>query len=166
MTSLSSVLFFVYSACLRFSAELFLFVIFSTFSFALVQLSFIYRLSSRSLRNHYLTLSLFSMLSAILKSQWFFNSCWISIKSWVWRNNDNVSFVVSESTCLLKCFNCLIHCFFLMNHISNFSKACRMINVLNVLFLIFVKSFQNCSIEYFINNVTITFWMIWSCQCL
>ncbi len=43
-------------ACLRFSAELFFFVIFSTSSFVLVQLFFIYRFSSRSLRNHYLTL--------------------------------------------------------------------------------------------------------------
>ncbi len=60
LISFSFVLFFVHSACLRFSAELFLFVIFSTFSFALVQLSFIYRLSSRSLRNHYFTLLLFS----------------------------------------------------------------------------------------------------------
>ncbi len=59
MTSFSSVLLFVYSACLKFNAELFLFVIFSTFSFVLVQLSFIYRLSFRSLRNHYLTLLLF-----------------------------------------------------------------------------------------------------------
>jgi hypothetical protein len=46
-------------ACLNFSVELFLFVIFSTFSFVFVQLFFIYRLSSRSLRNHYLTLFLF-----------------------------------------------------------------------------------------------------------
>jgi hypothetical protein len=104
------------------------------------------------------TKSLYCMLSAILRLQWFFNSCWISIKSWVWCNNDNVNFVVSKSTCLLKCFNYLIHCFSLINHISNFSKTCRMINALNVLFLIFVKSFKNCSIEYFTNNVTTTFW--------
>jgi hypothetical protein len=50
---------FYHLACLRFSVELFLFVIFSTFFFVLVQLFFIYRLSSRSLRNHYFTLSLF-----------------------------------------------------------------------------------------------------------
>jgi hypothetical protein len=59
LISFSFVLFFVHSACLRFSAELFLFVIFSTFSFAFVQISFIYRLSLWSLRNHYLTLLLF-----------------------------------------------------------------------------------------------------------
>jgi hypothetical protein len=41
----------------------FLFVISSTSFFVLVQLFFIYRLSSRSLRNHYLTLSLFNMTS-------------------------------------------------------------------------------------------------------
>jgi hypothetical protein len=44
---------------LKFSAELFFFMIFSTFSFALIQLFFIYRLSLRSSRNHYLTLSFF-----------------------------------------------------------------------------------------------------------
>jgi hypothetical protein len=104
------------------------------------------------------------MLFVILKSQWFFSSCWISVKSRIWRNNDNVSFVVS--TCLLKCFNCLIHCFSLIDHISNFSKTCRIIDVLNVLFLIFVESFKNCSIEYFTNDVTTAFWMIWSCQYL
>ncbi len=68
------------------------------------------------------TKSFHCMLFAILKSHWFFNSCWISIKSWVWRSNDNVSFVVS--TCLLKCFNFSIHCFSLIDHISNFSKTC------------------------------------------
>jgi hypothetical protein len=114
----------------------------------------------KSRNSFFRTKSLHCMLSAILRSQWFFNSCWISIKSWVWRSNDNVSFVVSESTCLLKCFNCLIHCFSSIDHISNFSKACRMIDALNVLFLIFVKSFKNCSIEYFTNDVTIAFWMI------
>jgi hypothetical protein len=61
---------FYHLACLRFSAELFLFVIFSTFSFALVQLSFIYRLSPRSLRNHYLTLLLFS-ISSSYSLEWF-----------------------------------------------------------------------------------------------
>ncbi len=50
---------FYHLACLRFNAELFLFVIFSTFSFVFVQLFFIYRLSLRSLRNHHLTLSFF-----------------------------------------------------------------------------------------------------------
>jgi hypothetical protein len=110
------------------------------------------------------TRSLHCMLSAILRSHWFFNTCWISIKSWVWRSSDNVSFVVS--TCLLKCFNCLIHCFSLIDHISNFSKTDRIIDALNVLCLIFVKSFKNCSIEYFTNDVTTAFWMIWSCQCL
>jgi hypothetical protein len=59
LISFSFVLFFVHSAYLKFSAELFLFVIFSTFSFVFVQLSFIYRLFLRSLRIHYLTLSLF-----------------------------------------------------------------------------------------------------------
>ncbi len=53
---------FYHLACLKFSAELFLFVIFFTFSFVFVQLFFIYRLSSRSLRNHYLTLSLFNII--------------------------------------------------------------------------------------------------------
>jgi uncharacterized membrane protein (UPF0182 family) len=48
-----------FSTCLRFSVELFLFVIFFTFFFVFVQLYFIYRSSFRSLRNHYLTLSLF-----------------------------------------------------------------------------------------------------------
>jgi hypothetical protein len=52
---------FHHLTCLRFRTELFLFMIFSTFSFALMQLFFIYRLSSRSSRNHYLTLSLFNM---------------------------------------------------------------------------------------------------------
>jgi hypothetical protein len=52
---------FYYLTCLNFNVELFLFVIFSTFSFVLVQLFFIYWLSLRSLRNHYLTLLLFSM---------------------------------------------------------------------------------------------------------
>jgi hypothetical protein len=41
------------------ASDHFLFVISFTFSFVFVQLFFIYRLSSRSLRNHYLTLSLF-----------------------------------------------------------------------------------------------------------
>jgi hypothetical protein len=50
---------FYYLACLNFSVELFLFVIFSTFSFVFVQFFFIYRLSLWSLRNHYLTLSFF-----------------------------------------------------------------------------------------------------------
>jgi hypothetical protein len=50
---------FYHSICLRFSAEFFFFVIFSTFFFVLVHLFFIYRQSFRSLRNHYLTLSLF-----------------------------------------------------------------------------------------------------------
>ncbi len=59
MTSFSSVLLFVYSTCLRFSVELFLFVIFFTFSFVFVQLFFIYRLLFRSLRNHYFTLFFF-----------------------------------------------------------------------------------------------------------
>ncbi len=54
---------FYHLTCLRFSAELFLFVIFSTFSFVLVQLFFIHRSSSRSSRNHYLTLLLFSNYS-------------------------------------------------------------------------------------------------------
>ncbi len=76
------------------------------------------------------TRSLLCMLFAILKSHWFFNSCWILIKSWVWRSSDNVSFVVS--TCLLKCFNCLIHCFSLIHHISNFSKTCRINDALNI----------------------------------
>jgi hypothetical protein len=51
---------FYHLTCLKFNAELFLFVIFSTFFFVFVQLFFIYRLSSRSLRNHYLTLFLFN----------------------------------------------------------------------------------------------------------
>jgi hypothetical protein len=55
----SSRLQFYHLACLRFSAELILFVIFFTFSFIFVQLFLIYRLSSRSLRNHHLTLFLF-----------------------------------------------------------------------------------------------------------
>ncbi len=50
---------FYHLACLKFNVELFLFVIFSTFFFVFVQLFFIYRLSSRSLRNHYLTLFFF-----------------------------------------------------------------------------------------------------------
>jgi hypothetical protein len=50
---------FYHLDCLKFSAELFLFVIFFTFSFVFVQLFFIYRLSFRSLRNHYFTLFLF-----------------------------------------------------------------------------------------------------------
>jgi hypothetical protein len=104
------------------------------------------------------------MLSAILRSHWFFNSCWISVKSRVWRNSDNVNFVVS--TCLLKCFNCLMHCFSLTDHISDFLKTCQIVDDLNVWFLIFVKSCKNCSIEYFTNDVTTAFWIIWSCQCL
>jgi hypothetical protein len=52
---------FCHLAYLRFSAELFLFVIFSTFSFVFVQLFLFYRLSSRSLRYHYLTLFLFNI---------------------------------------------------------------------------------------------------------
>jgi hypothetical protein len=50
---------FYHLAYLKFSAELFFFVIFSTFSFVFVQLFFIYRLSLRSLRNHHLTLFFF-----------------------------------------------------------------------------------------------------------
>ncbi len=50
---------FYHLACLKFNAELFLFVIFSTFFYVLVQLFFIYRLSFRSLRNHHLTLFFF-----------------------------------------------------------------------------------------------------------
>ncbi len=53
---------FYHSSCLKFNAELFLFVIFSTFSFVLVQLSFIYRQSLRSLRNHFFTLLLFNTI--------------------------------------------------------------------------------------------------------
>ncbi len=52
---------FYHLACSKFSVELFLFVIFSTFFFVLVQLFFIYQLSSRSLRNHHLTLSFFNI---------------------------------------------------------------------------------------------------------
>jgi hypothetical protein len=68
LISFSFVLFFIHSVCLRFSAELFLFVIFSTFSFVLVQLFFIYRLFFRSLRIHYLTLSLFNITNYV----WWF----------------------------------------------------------------------------------------------
>jgi hypothetical protein len=50
---------FYYLTWLSFNAELFLFVIFFTFFFAFVQLFFIYWLSLRSLKNHYLTLFLF-----------------------------------------------------------------------------------------------------------
>jgi hypothetical protein len=46
------------------------------------------------------TKSLHCILSAILRFQWFFSSCWISVKSRVWRNSDNVNFVVS--TCFVK----------------------------------------------------------------
>jgi hypothetical protein len=52
---------FYYLACLGSSAGLFLFVVFPTSPFAPVQLSLTYRLSPRSLRNHYLTLPLFSV---------------------------------------------------------------------------------------------------------
>jgi hypothetical protein len=55
----SNRLLFYHLTCLRFSVELFLFVIFFTFFFVFVQLFFIYRLSFRSLRNHYLTLFFF-----------------------------------------------------------------------------------------------------------
>jgi hypothetical protein len=91
-------------------------------------------LLTKSSKSFFRTESFHCMLSAILRSQWFFNSCWISIKSWVYCSSDNVNFVVS--TYLLKCFNCLMYCFLLINHISNFSKTCRIIDVLNVLFLI------------------------------
>ncbi len=57
----SSRLRFYHLACLGSSAGLFLFVVFPTFPFAPVQLFLIYRLSPRSLRNHYLTLPLFSI---------------------------------------------------------------------------------------------------------
>ncbi len=60
---------FYHLACLRFSAELILFVIFFTFSFILVQLFLIYRLSSRSLRNHHLTLPLFNT-TEIYQEKW------------------------------------------------------------------------------------------------
>jgi hypothetical protein len=50
---------FYHLTCLKFSVELFFFVIFFTFSFVFVQLFFIYRSSFRSLRNHYFTLFLF-----------------------------------------------------------------------------------------------------------
>jgi hypothetical protein len=56
---LSSRFRFYYLTCLKFSVELFLFVISFTFSFVFVQLFFIYRLFSRSLRNHYFTLFFF-----------------------------------------------------------------------------------------------------------
>jgi hypothetical protein len=66
---------FYHLICLKFSAELFLFVIFSTFSFVLVQLFFIYRLLSRSLRNHYLTLSLFSIWRSIVSQISWSRTC-------------------------------------------------------------------------------------------
>jgi hypothetical protein len=50
---------FYYLTCLRLSVESFSLWFFFTFSFVFAQLSFTHRLSSRSLRNHYLTLSLF-----------------------------------------------------------------------------------------------------------
>jgi hypothetical protein len=37
------------------------------------------------------TRSFHCILSAILRPQWFFSSCWISVKSRVWRNSDNMS---------------------------------------------------------------------------
>jgi hypothetical protein len=55
-------LLFYHLTCLRLSVESFFFVIFSTSSFASVQLFLIHRLSPRSSRNHYLTLSLFNMI--------------------------------------------------------------------------------------------------------
>jgi hypothetical protein len=58
LLSLSRLRFYLLT-CLRFSVESVSLWFFSTFSFAFVQLFFIFRLSSRSLRNHYLTLSLF-----------------------------------------------------------------------------------------------------------
>jgi hypothetical protein len=69
---------FYHLTCLRFNAEMFLFVIFSTFSFVFVQLFFIYRSSFRSLRNHYLTL----FFSLTITMRWSWNdrrrekNCW------------------------------------------------------------------------------------------
>jgi hypothetical protein len=112
---------FYYLACLNFNAELFLFVIFSTFFFVLIQLFFIYRLSSRSLRNHYLTLSLFNVSYIFVHKttfrSWFAASCWVNLNiffhfEW-WR---------------LKSFNKI--CFF---------------SFINLLFIIFkiIKTFLN-----------------------
>jgi hypothetical protein len=50
------------------ASNCFLFVTSFTFSFVFVQLLFIYRLSSRSLRNHYLTLSLFNAFKYYLRN--------------------------------------------------------------------------------------------------
>ncbi len=60
-------------------------MIFSTFSFAFVQLFFIYRLSSRSLRNHYLTLPLFNTNDSSNES--YFD---IDFDDSINSNNDNI----------------------------------------------------------------------------
>ncbi len=79
---------FYYLACLKFNAELFLFVIFSTFSFVLVQLSFIYRLSSWSLRNHHFTLLLFSICKKFkaIRDKYFDLLNLLSILNRSWMN--------------------------------------------------------------------------------
>ncbi len=87
-----------------------------TSEFAMICLNVLIQSWNSSLR----TGSLHCMFSAILGPRWFSNPCWISVNSWVWRNSGNVSSV--NSTCLLKRFNCLMHCFSLIDHIPDFSK--------------------------------------------
>jgi hypothetical protein len=59
------------SAYLKFSAELFLFVIVFTFSFDFVQLFFIFQLLSSSFRHHYYSLSFFiNHHDAIIVKSW------------------------------------------------------------------------------------------------
>jgi hypothetical protein len=99
---------FYYLTCLNFSAELFLFVIFSTFSFVLVQLFFIYRLSLRLLRNHYLTLSLFNAWSDLI---------WFDV---IWSNSIEALLSIISTIKLL--------CRFRMNWLTytkNFSSVCE-----------------------------------------
>jgi hypothetical protein len=92
-----------------------------------------------------------------------FNSCSMSAKSWesMWRSNDNW-----ELESRLKIFNYLMQVFELIDHISDFSNACRIIDDLNVSFLILVRSLRNCVKEYSTNDFAIVFWIVTLCQCL
>jgi hypothetical protein len=107
---------FYHLTCLKINVKLFLFVIFSTFSFVFVQLFFIYRLSLRLLRNHNLTLSFFlddSKYSNIFLRRTSFYSSDISTKlkhatttstlrkrHW-WRTIDNKKQCIHKNTWIL-----------------------------------------------------------------
>jgi hypothetical protein len=95
---------FYHLTYLKFSAELFFFVIFSTSSFVLVQLFFIYRLSFRSLRIHYFTLLLFNttqkkrlMIDVMSLRQSYKRWKIIEVK-WIHEINNFADFMIKSKT--------------------------------------------------------------------